>query len=227
MILAAHLPSYYPTIDFFYKLAKADVFVLADDLQYPKHGVVNRAKIKTAGGLDWLTVPVFTKGLRPQELGQVRINTEHPWRAKHWKTIVVNYKYGAYFEEHEDFLADIYERPWSRLVELNLALIDYYSQYLGIKTDVLLSSHLQLKTTKHDWIFEAMAKTGAQTYLAESSYSAYLPRSLFESQGAELRCFQPRTPHYHQQFGAFLSGLSVLDLILNEGAYSLPIILAK
>ncbi|MCG8608136.1 WbqC family protein [bacterium] len=226
MILAAHLPSYFPNLDFFYKVANADVLVLADDLQYPKHGVVNRGKIKTACGLDWLTVPVFTKGFGPQELRHIRINSEQNWRRKHWKTIIVNYKYAAYFEEHEEFLAGIYQRSWLWLLELNQSLIEYFVQYLGIKTEVVLSSRLQVRARKQEWIFEAMAKTGAQTYLVESGYADYLKPRYFESRGVELCFFEPRMHRYYQQFGTFLSGLSILDLILNEGANSLPIILA-
>ncbi|NIV92323.1 hypothetical protein GWN42_05845, partial [candidate division KSB1 bacterium] len=111
MFLAAHQPAYLPDLTFFYKMSVADMFVLADTLQFSKHGAINRAKIKTARGINWLTVPVLTKGREGQSIAEVEINGAQAWQHKHWKTLVVNYTYAAYFEKYADFFANLYEKP--------------------------------------------------------------------------------------------------------------------
>ncbi|MFQ5865210.1 MAG: WbqC family protein, partial [bacterium] len=125
MILAANQPTYLPLLDFFTKMHFADVFVLADDIQYTKHSFINRTKIKTALGVQWLTVPVSTKGRMGQLINQVQIDTVQNWRQKQWKTLLVNYKYAAYFEKYADFFEDLFKKPWTRLLELNLEIIEF------------------------------------------------------------------------------------------------------
>ena len=54
-----HQPNYLPWIGFFDKLRRCDVFVLLDEVQYPRGGsVANRNRIRTGNGTLMLTVPV-------------------------------------------------------------------------------------------------------------------------------------------------------------------------
>ena len=58
MILSAHQPSYLPWLGYLDKMAKADVFVVMDDLQYEKENFQNRNRVKLNNGAGWLTVPL-------------------------------------------------------------------------------------------------------------------------------------------------------------------------
>ena len=57
MIVAAHQPHYMPWLGYLDKMAKADLFVVMDDLQYEAQNYQNRQRIKLHGGAQWLTVP--------------------------------------------------------------------------------------------------------------------------------------------------------------------------
>ena len=64
MIVSIHQPNYLPWLGYFDKIAKSDIFVMFDDVQYPrgKKGFFgNRNQIKTNNGKMWLTVPVLGK----------------------------------------------------------------------------------------------------------------------------------------------------------------------
>jgi hypothetical protein len=43
-------------------IAYVDEFIIYDDMQFTKRDWRNRNKIKTPTGLQWLSVPVLTKG---------------------------------------------------------------------------------------------------------------------------------------------------------------------
>ena len=58
MIVAAHQPAYLPWLGYLDKLAKADMFVVMDDLQYEAQNFQNRNRLKLNHGPAWITVPL-------------------------------------------------------------------------------------------------------------------------------------------------------------------------
>ena len=59
MILAAHQPHYLPWLGYLDKVAKADLFVVMDDLQYEAQNFQNRQRLKLADGARWVHVPLL------------------------------------------------------------------------------------------------------------------------------------------------------------------------
>ena len=81
MIVSIHQPNYLPWIGFFDKINRSDVFVIFDDVQFPrgKKHFGHRNKIKTNVGDKWLTVPIKNKSdLVP--FNKTIINYETDWR---------------------------------------------------------------------------------------------------------------------------------------------------
>ena len=78
MIVAIHQPNYIPWLGFFYKIAKSDIFIFLDDVQYTKNSFINRNKIKTSQGSIWLTLPVRNKGRFGQLIREVELNESVP-----------------------------------------------------------------------------------------------------------------------------------------------------
>ena len=58
MLCGIHQLHYLPWLRYFDKIARADVFIVLDSIQYNKNGWQNRNKIKSASGPLLLTVPV-------------------------------------------------------------------------------------------------------------------------------------------------------------------------
>lgn len=224
MILAAHQPNYIPWIGYFDKMARADKFVLADDVQYTTHGFINRNYIKTRQGKKWLTVPVITKGKGFQKINEVRIDKEQNWALKHWNSIQLNYKYGPYFDYYADFFERLYQKEWIFLVDLNIAIIEFVREALNISWPMVLSSELDgtyglvERSDATERIVDLAIKTGCTKYLSGVTGKKYLKENLFEEAGIQLIYSDFQHPTYHQQFGEFVSNLSIIDLLFNEGA---------
>jgi hypothetical protein len=224
MILAAHQPSYLPLPTLFLKMHLADVFVLADDIQYSKHNFINRTKIKTAQGVQWLTVPVRTKGRAGQLINEVEIDTFQDWNQKHWKTLLVNYKYAAYFERYADFFESCYKKPWTRLLELNLEIIEFIVRCLNISTRIHLSSELNARGKGTQRLISILDRLGCESYLSDKNGEKYLDKQAFKESGLKLTFLPSKYPIYHQQFGGFEPALSIVDLLFNEGDNSRKIL---
>lgn len=218
MLLAAHQPNFIPWIGYFHKMAQADKFVLADDVQYTTHGFINRNYIKTGNGKQWLTVPVVTKGRGLQKINEVQIDKEQNWRQKHWNSLQLNYKYAPYFDYYADFFEQLYKKEWIFLVDLNIELIEFVRGVLKINCPIILCSDLDLSGEATERILDMTKKTGCPKYLSGASGKNYLNENLFEDAGIDLIYNNFTHPKYHQQFGEFISHLSIIDLLFNEGA---------
>ena len=97
MLIGILQPSYMPWLGFFEQMARVDAFVLYDDVQYDKQGWRNRNRIKNSQGIQWLSVPILTKGKRSQLINQARIDPTNKWDLKHLASLELNYKKAIYF----------------------------------------------------------------------------------------------------------------------------------
>jgi hypothetical protein len=119
MILTAHQPVYLPWLGLFHKIAMADTFVSFNRVQYLPKDWNNRNQIKTMQGPLWLSVPVLRKGYLDKKINELEINNVEPWRRKHWKSLLANYRNAKYFTTYGDFFEDVYSREWKYLSDLN------------------------------------------------------------------------------------------------------------
>lgn len=218
-VLAAHQPNYLPWLGLFHKLSQADVFVVADDLQFSKHAFINRVRIRTATGSQWLTVPVRTRGKGLQEIRDVEVDGDS-WQAKHWKTIEWNYRQAHHYDDFAPFLEAFYRDGTStRLLDINLRLLDYLRAQLQIDVETRLSSHLSLPEERTRRLVEMARACGCDAYLAGSGASKqYLDQECFRAAGIELCFVEFEHPEYRQCFPGFEAKMSALDLLLNYGA---------
>jgi hypothetical protein len=216
-------PGYLPWLGFFDQLRRSDVFVHYDDVQYDKHGWRNRNRVKGPDGVHWLTVPVRHSGLDWPIIKDVEIDGR-TWPRKHLGTIKHFYSRAPYLERYVPELEAVLERPWQRLADLNLALVDLVCSWLGLRPTLLRSSELCVSGARSERLVRLCQSVGATRYLSGSAARAYLDEGLFEHNGIVVEFQDYVHPTYPQQHGDFMPYLSTLDLVLNCGDDSLAII---
>ena len=217
MIVTIHQSQYLPWLPYFEKIARSDIFILLDDVQYEKNGVQNRNQIKTPQGPLWLTVPVSVHLGDP--INKVKI-ADPSALEKHLRSIQTNYAHAPYFNKFYPKLEKIYSKKWNYLHDLNFALIRYIMDEMEIKTKIILSSKLSLISEKSDLVLEICQKIGATTYISGPGGKNYLDLEKFNDSNIRVVFQHYEYPVYHQQFMrriAFTPNLSCLDLILNGG----------
>jgi len=108
--------------------------------------------------------------------------------------------------------------PWSSHEPLNVTLIKVFAEILGIHTPLLPASSLgELEDVKSGRIIALCQKLGADTYLSGEGGRAYNDPQAFAAAGIKLVYQKFIPPRYPQGEGAYLGGLSVLDLIAHTG----------
>ncbi len=226
MILAAHQPQYLPWLGYFHKMARCDVFVYLDDVQYKKREFQNRNRIRTKDGWQWLTVPVMTKGNYTQDIRDVVLEPGSEWTHDHWLALQLAYAKAAHFQSVAPGLEAFYKRPWTKLGEMCEAQIDFHRRQFGIDTPLRRSSELGITTMKSQRLVDLCKALGADVYLSGQGARDYLDGDLFARAGIKVVFQEFRHPEYAQAYRGFQSHLAAVDLLFNHGPASRGILLA-
>jgi hypothetical protein len=223
MIVAAHQPSYLPWLGYLDKMARADLFVVMDDLQYEAQNFQNRNRIKLNQGAGWLTVPL-ERGHQSDRICDKRIQNhasprEH-WQRRHFTALRIHYGRSPFFRAYGDQLAEVYSRPWTRLVDLDLHILELARGWFGITQPVVLASSLGLRGERTERIIDLCRAVGARTYLSGSGGSTgYLDLEALRRAGVTVAWQSFDHPRYQQRYPGlgFIPNLCFLDALFNVG----------
>lgn len=213
--------NYIPWKGYFDLINSVDDFVIYDTAQYTKNDWRNRNKIKTSHGVQWLTIPILAKKNSGQQINEALVS-DHKWRKKHWAAISQAYSKSSYYHEFRDEFKEIYiEGSEVELSEINFRFINKINDILGISTRIHWSSDFSLVEGKSKRLVEICKDLNADVYLSGPSAKEYLDQELFDNEKIiiewmDYNCY----PEYHQKNGSFEHGVSILDLIFNEGPNS-------
>ncbi|KVG83733.1 hypothetical protein WJ36_08835 [Burkholderia ubonensis] len=210
--------NYIPWKGYFDLIAACDEFILYDDAQYTRRDWRNRNQIKTPQGVQWLSVPVKVKGKYHQSIRETEIDGTD-WAPQHWKRLQQNYARAPHFARYADTLEALYVgRRYDTLSELNRTLLTWVNEQLEIGTRLSSSSDYDLHGDRTEKLLNLCVQAGATEYLSGPAARSYLDESLFAQANVAVRWFDyPAYPEYPQQWGAFVHGVTVLDVLFNCG----------
>jgi hypothetical protein len=217
-VLAVIQSNYIPWKGYFDIINMADKFIIHDDVQYTKNDWRNRNKIKTEGGLRWLTIPVSVKGHYGKLIRDIKV-TDTRWHKEHWRVLKQQYQRAGCFSEYADWLEELFcDLKLEYLSEINYKFITEICRELGIETKISWSSDYELSDGKNERLISLCQQVGATEYLSGPAAKDYIDESMFEAAGIKVSWMDySGYPEYPQLFPPFEHGVSILDLILNMG----------
>ena len=220
MIISIHQPQYLPWIPYFSKIKDSDIFVFLDDVQFQKNGLQNRNFILSKIGELRLTIPVFHS--LSVNINEIKISDKRILK-KHWQTIEMNYKKSSFYSELVEGLNKIYTTEYELLCDLNIDLIQFYLDYLNIKTKIVKSSSLQKEGEKSDLVLSICKTLNASTYLTGTGGLDYLKQVEFTDNKIMISKSDYNLKEYKQinNNTDFIPHLSIMDLVFNEGKNSI------
>jgi len=217
-------PGYLPWLGFFDQMRRADIFVYYDDVQFDKHGWRNRNRIKSPAGPHWLTVPVRHHGQGRPLIMETLIDDRARWARTHVGTLKQYYAKAPHLPRYLPELEELLQRPWTHIVDLDLAVVDLMARWLQLAPNVMRSSQLGIGGARSQRLIDMCRHFGADRYLSGNAASDYLDIALFAGQGIEVVWQDYDHPVYPQQHGPFVPYLSAIDLLLNCGDDSAAIL---
>ncbi|GAA0688750.1 WbqC family protein [Marinobacterium maritimum] len=210
--------NYIPWKGYFDLINTVDEFIVYDEVQYTKRDWRNRNKIKGPEGLQWLSVPVEVKGKFHQKICDVRITDKAIFK-KHWMTINQFYRKAEFYKDYSDVFEEYYLGSTSDYIsEINISLIRRINNILGIETKISSSRDYIFSGGKTEKIIEICKQSGADIYLSGPAAKGYFDTDMAEKEGIKVEWFDySGYPEYRQLYGRFVHGVTILDLIFNEG----------
>ena len=211
-----HQPDFLPYLGFFHRFMQADCYIILDHVQFSRRGWTHRDQIKGRNGATWLSLSV-KKGPFDICIRDVELLPREAWCEASLNLLRENYQGTPFFDIVFPELKRIFETPFDRLVELNLALIDLICGWLDIEIDKSRSSSLNPSGTKSEMIAGLVAAVGGTRYLSGLGARDYHEQLPFDRRGIDVVWQDFKNPVYPQQFGEYVPYLSAIDALFNCG----------
>ena len=205
--------AYFPPIEYFAAIASqcrfnpgsaevepASVLIEACE-HYQKQSWRNRCRFYAADGPQTLNYPLRHEDFsRP--ISEVRIDWSTPWLIRHKRAIVSAYRTSPYFEYYQDELFAILDSRPERMLEFNTAITEFFLRKCGLRANVGFTTEWN---SKYEDILD----------LRETIHPKR-PNTILRDLGLERPYYQVFSPK-----GGFIGGLSIMDLLFNEGPDSI------
>lgn len=222
MNTAIHQPHYFPWIGYFDKMAKADAFVLLDQVQFEKGSQMIRNRVLDPNGeIKFLTISGETKDFLNREYRELTTKDIPQWTARQMNALKSYYRKAPGAKEIFPLLDEFFQQDHSTICGWTCASIELVRTLLDIKTPLIFQSAIDYdrRSRKSDLVYAICNALGADTYFSGRGGSmTYLNREKFAENGVKI-VFQDFThPVYHQcNSEEFVPGISALDLLFNCG----------
>lgn len=211
--------NYIPWKGNFDMIHMVDEFVLYDDMQYTKRDWRNRNRIKTPTGLQWLTIPVCTKGKFKQKINETEVLSSK-WVDEHLRAICCNYAKADCFLEYFPSIRELYNQCKDEkfLSNINYIFLKGICELLGIDTKITKSSDYIMGGGRTEQLVNICLQAGANEYLSGPAAKSYIDDNIFREADIQL-CWMDYAnyPEYAQLYGTFIHEVTILDMLMNVG----------
>lgn len=189
-------PAYFPNISHFVAQFKSDKIVYEACDNYQKQTYRNRTSIYAANGKLDLNIPVIYSQKHRKLYKEVQISNAENWQKQHLKSLESAYRTSPFFEFYIDDLLFLFQKKFTNLMDFN------------IKCTAAVYDCLQLH---HHYSF-------SEGYIANPIKR--LDARILINARKEIKHDFIRYPQVFEQKHGFISNLSILDLLFNEGPNS-------
>ncbi|MFZ4413844.1 MAG: WbqC family protein [Bacteroidales bacterium] len=221
MKLAIMQPYFFPYLGYFSLIQNTDQFILLDDVQFKRHGWIERNRIlKPNEGWQYINVPL-EKHSREILIKDIRIRKTENLKVMILKQLEHYKKSAPYFSEVIAFLNKVFNKEFDSIVKLNAHLLTESCNYLEIKFNYQIFSEMNLEikpiNAPGDWALNISKAMNANEYLNPIGGIHIFDEEAFKAAKIKLSFLKLSQPNYMQGNRLFEPGLSIIDVLMNCG----------
>ena len=212
-------PTFLPWLGWFDLADQADLLVLLDTVQFDKRSWQQRNRIRTAKGLEYVSVPVKSAGRFDQVIADVEL-ADPAFGTRLLRTIRANYARAPHFTP---VMADLETAlpgliATGQLAALNEGLIRILASWLGIDTPIRRASAIDAGGKRGEHLALLCKAVGASEYLSTAGAEEYLREDAghVAHHGVSVHLHEYDHPEYTQLHTPFLPYACALDLVMME-----------
>lgn len=179
---------------------------------YQKQSYRNRCRFYAADGVQALSFPIIHEGgTHKLPVAEIKVDYSTPWLLQHQRAIVSAYRTSAYFEYYQDELFEIMESRPERLLDLNMDILRFFIEKTGLKVDLRMTS---------DFNRDGVVREEDGTEILCTDLREVIHPKRSNTILSDLKLEKPYFQVFAQKHG-FISDLSIMDLLFNEGPDSI------
>lgn len=210
-------PYFLPYLGYFHLLDSVDLFVVLEDVKYPKKGRwVNRNRILINGQPAWITVPVSITG---ELISEVDYRSDSEFFTRLRKTLSRAYSKAENLSSVFSYLQRWENSSDTGVSEVNMSLVRMIADLISMKIPKFINSSdldLDKRLRGQNRILEICRILGADTYVNLPGGRNLYDQDAFLQVGTSLKFIKSNLRPYPQKTASFIPGLSVLDFVLSQ-----------
>jgi hypothetical protein len=210
--IAIMQPYLFPYIGYFQLIKSVDTFIVYDDVNYIKGGWINRNNLLINGEKRLFTISL-KQSSSYKLIKEIEIKDDFK---KFHKTIQSSYGRAPYYKDVVNLLEEIIDYKNRFLSDFIFNSLLRIIQYLNIETEILLSSAIpkNIELTGERRVIDICLRMNATQYINAIGGKNLYDVQNFQKNGIELKFIEPELNHYKQFNNSFISGLSIIDVLM-------------
>lgn len=134
-------PYFFPYLGYWQLMNAVDRYVVYDDVNFIKGGRINRNAVLMNGSAH--NINLILSGATPNKhINEIQVNTDPRIQAKLLRTLEMSYSKAPYYSQVSQLLQSVISRQEPNLARYLYDSFQIIGTYLGITTELLLSSEL-------------------------------------------------------------------------------------
>lgn len=220
MKIAIMQPYFFPYLGYFQLINTVDQFILFDDVQYIRHGWINRNRIlKPESGWQYIVAPLGTHNQKTL-IRDIRLkNGTEEWKALILRQMAHYKKRAPFYNEVVDVVNKCFDVKESNVCRFNRECLLIVSDYLGIDANIKISSELNLDYSDvrdaGEWALRICEQLGAREYINPAGGKELFDPVKFTKSNIKLSFLSSELSKYSQKRSTpFEAGLSMVDIMM-------------
>lgn len=216
--MAIMQPYFFPYIGQFQLIHVVDRFILCDDVQYIRHGWINRNRILKPGEGDQYVIVPVCRHKSHEVIKNIKIADGLDWKKTILRQVEYYRKKAPYYETVHQLLGECLSSDETSITKLNGRCLQAVCDYIGIRFNMEISSELNLNYSNvqvtGDWALTICEQLGATEYFNPPGGMALYEKDRFGQHNIKLHFVKPDLKSYNQYRSNFLPGLSIIDVMM-------------
>ena len=220
MKLAIMQPYFFPYIGYWQLIAATDTFVLLDDVQYMRHGWIERNRILNPdGGWQYIAVPL-EKHSHKEVIRNIAAK-DLEWKNRLLSQLTHYRRLTPHYVPVHAAIAAILESVHDRSIcRIKAAVLKGVCDLLSLERSILISSECNFDYSQvsdpGDWALRISQQMHADEYINPAGGVDLFDTAQFSAAGIRLSLLRPEPVKYPRN-GTFIPWLSIIDVLMFNG----------